>query len=385
MASLRNNVESAYAGLLLCVLPNLAKVQYAVKELHRGCGVVDPNAAFFATCHPPVILIAAFKVNLQELCMSDLTFLRSFTFDNLNVLRITSVTVQTLLQLNGPNTFRGTARLSELFVGLSVHLMDQDCINDTQVNFRDLIDALGCNKLSTLKVKLEHESYCLIHSPTFDAQLLVDQLCNLQSTLKSLEIDLDPLEETEEWDYILTHCKNLKSSMSKFKNLELLKIPQVFLFSDTESEHKVMPSDLPKRLRRLEIVCPDEGIIPWAKCLHEAPEELDDLREVFLRCRDEVKTPASIFSKEVELVWPDLFFDCDITSYIVDLTANTTKSLSKLYDDNLRGSDDENSESELGMDEDDERQSDSDNDGGDSGDESDEDMPDLEPFGAIPS
>ncbi|OAG05610.1 uncharacterized protein CC84DRAFT_1164095 [Paraphaeosphaeria sporulosa] len=381
MVSLRNNVESAYAGLLLCILPNLAKLQYAVKELHRGCGVVDPIPAFFATCYPPATLASAFKANLQELCMSDLTFLRSFTFDNLNALRITSVTVQTLLQLNGPNTFRGTARLSELCVGLSVYLMDKDCINDMQVDFRDLIDALGCDRLSTLKVKLEHESYCLIHSPIFDVQLLVDQLSSLQSTLKVLEIDLDPLDDTDEWNYVLKHCKNVGSSMDKFRKLELLKIPQDFLFGDIESEYKIMPSDLPKKLRRLEIICPDEDIVPWAKFILNAPDELEDLRELFLRCRDEVKTPASTFSTGVKPVWPDLLFMCDITSYIIDLTANTTKSLPTLYEDDPGESDDEDEESEHGLDEVDKRESDS----GDSEDESDEDMPDLEPFEAFPS
>ncbi|KAF2446351.1 hypothetical protein P171DRAFT_430514 [Karstenula rhodostoma CBS 690.94] len=386
MASLRNNVESAYAGLLLCMLPNLTKLHYAVKELYHGCGVADPISAFFATCYPPDPLATAFKVNLQELCMSDLTFLRSFTFDNLNVLRITSVTVQTLLQLNGPNTFRGTARLSELCVGLSVYLMDEDCNNNIQTNFRDLIDALGCNKLSTLRVKLEHASYCLIHSPTFDAQLLVDQLSSLQSTLKVLEIGLDPREEADEWDYILTHCKNVSSSMNNFENLELLKIPQEFLFSDTGSEHNIMPSDLPQKLRRLEIISPDEDIIPWAKQILGASDKLEDLREVFLHCRDEVKTPASIFSKEVKPVWPGLLHVRNITSYIVDLTANTTESLPTLYEDDPGESDDEDDyESEDGMDEDGEQESDSDNDGGDSADESDEDMPDLEPYGAVPS
>jgi hypothetical protein len=380
MASLRNNVESAYAGLLLCVLPNLTKLQYSVKELHRGCPIVDSNPAFFATCSPPAILAAAFKTTLQELCISDLTFLRSIAFDNLRILRIASVTVQTILQLNGPNTFLGTENLSELCVGLSVYLMDEDCINDMQASFRDLINALGCHTLSTLKIRLENESYCILHSPTFDAQLLVDQLSSLQSTLKVLEIDLDPLETIEEWDFLLTHCTNLGSSMNNFKSMELLKIPQCLLFGDLGSEHKIMPQDLPNKLRRLDIISPDQDIIPWAKYIFGAPDQLEGLAEIFLHCRDEVMTPASDFSEKVNPVWSDLLFDYGITTYIVDSTAKTTKSLPTLYEDDPGESDDEDDDLEDGG-----VESELDDGGGDSEDESDEDMPDLEPHEMIPS
>jgi hypothetical protein len=385
MASIRNNVESAYAGLLLCVLPNLAKLQYSVKELHRGCPIVDSNPAFFATCSPPAILAAAFKTALQELCISDLTFLRSIAFNNLRVLRIASVTVQTILQLNGPNTFLGTENLSELCVGLSVYLMDEDCINDMQATFRDLIDALGCHTLSTLKIRLENESYCILHSPTFDAQLLVDQLSSLQSTLKVLEIDLDPLETTDEWDFLLTRCTNVGSSMNNFESMEVLKIPQGFLFGDLGSERKVMPQDMPKKLRRLEIISPDQDIIPWVRCIFEPSDEIEELCEIFLHCRDEVLTPASVFSEKVNPVWSDLQFECDITTYIVDLTAKTTMSLPTLYEIDPGESDDEDDELEDGVDKDGGVEDEVDNVVAGSGDESDEDMPDLEPHELIPN
>ncbi|KAL1608304.1 hypothetical protein SLS60_003244 [Paraconiothyrium brasiliense] len=381
-ASLGNNVESAYAGLLLCLLPNLAKLQYTVKELHRGCEVADPNPALFGTCSPPATLTDALRTSLQELCTSDLTFLRSLAFDSLKVLKIRSVTVQTLLQLNGPNTFRGTAQLSELCVGLSVYLLDEYCINDAQTSFRDLIDALGCHKLSTLKLKLEHESYCTLHMPTFDVQLLVDQMSSLQSTLKILEIDLDLLEAGDEWDFIDTRCKNMGSSMKNFTRMEWLKIPQAFLLADLGSERKVMPQDLPNRLQRLEVVSPDIAIISWAKDILGASEELEELREIYLHCRD-VNTPASVFSKSVKPVWSDLF-DCGVTSYIVDLTSKTTKSLPALYEADPGESDDEDDDWEDGDDEESENEgSANDRDTEDHDDESDEDMPDLELFGAV--
>ena len=94
----------------------------------------------------------------------------------------------------------------------------------------------------------------------------------------------------------------------------------------------------------------------------------------------DVNAPASIFSKKVNPVWPDLLFCYDITGYIVDIKAKTTKSLPALYEDDPGESDDEADEWEDGIHEDDEDEgTDNDNDAGDYEDESDEDMPDLEP------
>lgn len=362
-ASLRNNLESAFAGLLLCILPNLAKLQYCIRELPRGCAVVDANSALFGTCSPPSTLAATMGMVLRELCTSELTFLRSMAFEQLNVLKIQSVSVQTLLQLNGPNTFRGTARLSQLCVGLSVFLMDRDCINDMQIGFPDLINALGCHELSTLRIKLEHESYCVLHNPILDVQLLMDQISSLGVTLKVLEIDLDPKDDVAEWEFILTHCKNMTLPMLHFTKMEALRIPQAFLFADLDSETKIMPRDLPRKLRQLQIVAPDEDINSWARRILDLTHDLEQLREITLCCRDLVNSSASTFSKKVKPVWPDLLLCSNITSYVVNVETNKFDSLPSLYEHDPGESDDEVDEWEEEID-----------------DEDDEDMPDLEPY-----
>lgn len=76
---------------------------------------MDSIAALFGTNLPPATL--GLDKTLSELWLSDLSFLRSMAFENLKILNITSVAVPTLLQLNGPDTFRGTGKLSELSIG----------------------------------------------------------------------------------------------------------------------------------------------------------------------------------------------------------------------------------------------------------------------------
>ncbi|KAF1974587.1 hypothetical protein BU23DRAFT_96019 [Bimuria novae-zelandiae CBS 107.79] len=380
-ASLKNNVESAYAGLLLCVLPNLTNLQYTLKELHRGYGVMDPIPAFFGTTAPPAALGTTLAKTLQELCMTDLSFLRSMTFENLKVLNITSVTVPVLLQLNGPNTFRGTKNLSELTVGMSVFLMDKACISDMTVSFRDLLDALGCHALSKLKIKLEHETYCALHiPPAFDIQVLMDQLSCLKLTLRDLEIDLNPSDEPDEWAFILGHCENPVSSLTHFANMESLRIPQDFLFTTLGDDPQALPHDLPKKLRSLEIVCPNREILAWAKTMLVTPRECRDLHEIILRCRPTVRSSASTFTKKVKPMWPALLDSHGITGYVREFDVQTTQNLVELYSDDPGESDDEE-----GWEDDDENRDEDDVDGNensdqDPGNESDEEMPDLEPF-----
>lgn len=76
---------------------------------------MDSVAALFGTNLLPDAL--GVETTLRKLRMSDLSFLRSMAFENLRVLNINSIAVPTLLQLNGPNTFRGTSGLSELSIG----------------------------------------------------------------------------------------------------------------------------------------------------------------------------------------------------------------------------------------------------------------------------
>ena len=368
-------------GVLLCVLPSLANLQYTIKELHRGYAVIDSIPAFFGISSLPVALGANLATTLHEIGMSDLSFLRSMAFEKLKVLTIPSLTVPTLLQLNGPNTFRGTTQLSDLSVGLSVFLMDKACVDDMTVGFRDLIEALGCLSLNALKIRLEHETYCALHiPPAFDVQFFMDQLSHLRPTLKTLEIDMNPKEGPDEWEFIIAHCENPVSSLKRFTALNSLKIPQNFLFTTLGDDPQTLPQDLPRKLRNLEIVSPDRQIVAWAKHLldrqTDATKVCTDLRNITLYCRNDVASSAITFTRKVQSVWSDLASINHITSYVHEFETQVTKCLPKLYENDPGESDD-----------DDYWEDEADDDNGSSEDESDEDMPDLEPHqgpGTVP-
>lgn len=124
---------------------------------------------------------------------------------------------------------------------LSVFLMDKACVEEMTVCFRDLVDALGCHSLSTLKVKLEHETYCTFHTPpVFDVQFFIDQLSSLESSLKALAIEFDIQEDAAEWEFILDHCENQLSSLANFTNMESLKIPRTFSSPQKRTTPKVL-------------------------------------------------------------------------------------------------------------------------------------------------
>lgn len=269
---------------------------------------------------------------------------------------------------------------------LSVFLMDKACVEEMTVCFRDLVDALGCHSLSTLKVKLEHETYCTFHTPpVFDVQFFIDQLSSLESSLKALAIEFDIQEDAAEWEFILDHCENQLSSLANFTNMESLKIPQDFFLATKENDPKSIVDDFPQHLQKLEIVCPNRMIIDWAKCFTNVPASSpykgQKLQEIVLHCRDDVRSPSFVFTRKVKSVWSELNQSHHIATYVYDIDDNVTQSLSVLYKDDPGASDDDDDDAWNSEEDDDEEQE------GDSYDvvderssETDEDMPDLEHF-----
>lgn len=290
--------------------------------------------------------------------------------------------------------------------------MDKACVDDMTVSLCDLIDALGCHSLSTLKIKLEHETYCAFHTPpTFDVQFFMDQLSCLHPTLRVLEIELDPQEDPEEWEFILDHCQNPIASLTDFTKLEYLKIPQDFLFSiDGDDPQNLLPHDLPRSLQTLNIVCPTHHVTSWLKHITSVPIGMSfdshNLRKIVLHCRNDVRTAATTFTKKVKPVFNELFNGAhNIASYVYEFDSRTVKDLKKLFGEDPGESDDDGWEDEVHDDADDDYNHDEHEDDNDEnyddydeelgleedefdggytnshdGSETDEDMPDLEYF-----
>ncbi|KAF1957320.1 hypothetical protein CC80DRAFT_592610 [Byssothecium circinans] len=336
-ASLVNDVESAYAGVLLTMLPNLEMLNFSVREHHRGMTTSDPMSAFFGTSTAPAITTAL--QNVQELTTTDIGFIRNFKFSKLRTLAFTRINLGTMMQLNGPNTIPGTTELRELRIGVSIQLLDEAYMREMCVCLRDLFEALGCNKLTTLRIMLYNDAYCLGQSPTFRIRYLMSQLEPVSENLQTLEIDLDPDDETIEWSWFLALCDEPITSFDKLPMLENLKVPKDFLFNDAildeeeEEDCGVHLHDMPETLKRLDIVAPDLAVIEWVGFyVHNAAGELPDFKTLVLHCHDGLVSPASEFATGVSSVWVELWDACRVESFVCDGKDGEEMALVDLYE-----------------------------------------------------
>lgn len=253
-----------------------------------------------------------------------------------------------MLQLNGPKTFRGTAQLSELCVGISVAFIDRRYVYNRSTRFRDLIESLGCFMLSTLKITLEHEKVSVYRSslprrrPVLDAQIFIDEISVLAPTLKVLEIGFSRIEEPFEWTAIIMTCDHPVSSLAKFADMESLCIPQQFLFivPEDDSEWSLAWPELPKKLRTLEIVCPDENIFIGLNYIVEEAgirDNFQDLQKIVLQCRSGVGDEIYRF-RWSNPTWLELLTH-GITTHLRDLDAETVEVLPGVCENDTGDSD----------------------------------------------
>lgn len=362
--SVSNDVESAYGGVLLTMLPNLLKLDFFVKDHQRGIMTQEPISALVGTYALPRAMSTALQ-NVQSLTCADLALLRAAKFATLKVLDLKHANVGTLLRLNGPNSLHGTKQLEELSIGASVQFLDKLYLNELTVHLADLLAALGCGTLKKFSMMLSNNAYCLDQEPDFHIGYLMSQLAYVSSTLRVLEIDFDPDEPGEMWEWLLSRCVDPIESLRGFPELTRLRIPQEFLFDDfEESTHVLLPEDLPPKLQHLQIVAPTLDIDEWVRKFLSVPDSVRNMRTITLYCRDDANSSASAFQEHVDGVWVELQESLGIQSFVVDQTNGEEESLPLLCEASLTSSEGED---------DDDMDLDSDWEG-----DEDDDVPDLE-------
>lgn len=326
---LHNDLESAYGGVLLSILPNLDRLDFAAKDHHRGYPTLEPISAFFGTAIPPRIVVHALA-RVQSFVAADLTFVRDVGFEHLRVLDLKRVDIGTVLRLNGPDTLRGATQLEEMSLGVSVLFLDEEYLVDMQVALGDVFAALGCKNLTRLDIVLGNDGYSLMGvEREFRVDYFMRQLKFVSSNLRILTLDLDPHEASDEWLWFFRQISTPMESC-KFPKLERMKIPQGFLFQDEPiSGNGIIPSLLPPTLRRIDVVAPDGEIVHWANLLVSG-QRPPNLTTVCLHCREGINVSKAGFSRQVSVVWKDLE-DVGIESLICD-TSGEENSLSQLYD-----------------------------------------------------
>jgi hypothetical protein len=123
--TIQNSIESGLAGLLLIMLPNLTHLDFWVKDHNRGPPSGECISGLFGGMCVPDILVKGWN-GLQHLTTSDTHVLKSgIQFDSLTSLDLKTITIGTILRLNGPGSLQGTGNLHDLALTVSVQFMDR--------------------------------------------------------------------------------------------------------------------------------------------------------------------------------------------------------------------------------------------------------------------
>jgi hypothetical protein len=143
-----NSIESGFAGLLLIMLPNLIHLDFWVKDHHRGPPSGECISGLFGGMTAPDCIINGW-CGLQHLTTSDTHVLKSgIHFDNLTSLDLKTISIGTILRLNGP------ASLQDLALTVSIQFMDRLLIDKAEIQLSELFEALDCGRLRSLKMML---------------------------------------------------------------------------------------------------------------------------------------------------------------------------------------------------------------------------------------
>ncbi|KAL6706707.1 hypothetical protein ACN47E_005249 [Coniothyrium glycines] len=378
--SLENSIESAFAGLLVLQIPSLSRLDFWVKDHVRGPPSSECITGLFGSMCVPDKVIHAWK-GLRHLTTGDSPVLKcGIPFNNLTSLNLKSVSIGTVLRLNGRGSLQGTEHLDSLTLTVSMQFAERALVNKAEVHLGDLFDALDCRKLRNLSMMLINDGYHMDDDTLtyFDSSYFMEQLAIFEHSLTALNITLEGIEDGTELDWLLDSCTVPNPSWKNFKCLTQLVVPQAFFLdmSGREGLENTDPckwTDLPPKLERLEILYPQQEVESWAySFLPDTANgrfKLPSFKRLTLTCRDDVGTPLSYFTTDIDEIWLALATH-GIETFAGCQTKDISKNLAQAYQEQ------ESSENVEQCDESDSEGQDQDEDGAESDDEND-DMPDL--------
>ncbi|KAH9860057.1 hypothetical protein IAQ61_011841 [Plenodomus lingam] len=374
--SIENTIESAFGGLLLLQLPNLVRLDFCVKDHHRGPPSSECVTGLFGSTCPPASLAYGWR-GIKHLTLGDTQMLKcGLELPSLTSLDLKTVSIGTVLRLNGPGCLQGTERLRKLAMTCSIQFADRPLKADIQLS--NMFDALGCQQLTELTILLINDGYHLDDElgTQLETGYFMDQLCSVEQTLESLSITFEPWDDEGELEWVLEMCIEPKESLKHFTALKRLTIPQEFLFVSSSLHLGQLPAPpgksckprgLPEKLEYLEITHPYEEVLEWATGFLDfstnISRELPSFSKMVLSCRLDVGMSSDFFTTYVEKVWWRLWVECGIDTFVGEI-GGISSSLAALYDGSI--SERYDTEGDIWTDE-----------NSDDEDEEDEEMPDL--------
>ncbi|KAF2624056.1 hypothetical protein BU25DRAFT_305127, partial [Macroventuria anomochaeta] len=355
--SINNSVESAFGGLLLALLPNLTDLDFWIKDHHRGPPSSECISGLWGGTAPPETIVHGWK-NISHLVTGDTSMLKcDIEFEKLTSLDLRTVSIGTVLRLNGPGSLQGAENVKDLALTVSIQFADRPLVEKAEIEFSELLDALACRALRNLKILFINDGYHIGDdlATELNTGYFLEQLSSVQKTLETLSITLETTEEDGELDWLVDMCQYPTKSLKDFTVLKSLIIPQPFIFNPQipgwNTEEYCQPKDLPPNLEQLELLFPHESVEDWVEGFVIAKDSsnsdtwpaespiiqgrLSKFKKLVLTCRDDVGNGigASYFTGDVNEVWWNLSTDRGIETEVHDQLRDTRENLAGLYED----------------------------------------------------
>ncbi|KAJ4991651.1 hypothetical protein SVAN01_02766 [Stagonosporopsis vannaccii] len=359
--SINNCVESAFGGLLLALLPNLTDLDFWIKDHQRGPPSSECITGLWGGTIPPDPVLCGWR-NVANLVTGDTSILKcNIDLAKLTTLDLRTVSMGTVLRLNGPGSLQGAENVENLALTVSIQFADQPLVEKAEIAFGELLDALDCCSLRNLKITFINDGYHIGDDLTteFSASYFLGQLHSVEETLYTLSISLETMDDDSELDWLTDMCQHPVKTMKAFSVLKSLVIPQSFIFNahtvSWNADDNCKPGDLPPNLEQLELLWPHESVEDWADGFnqHESSvtsdskllrEVLPGLKKLILTCRDDVGIGAIYFTENVSHLWWNLSESYGIETEVHDQLRGQHCSLAERYKDQASDEDDSDTE-----------------------------------------
>ena len=352
--SINNSIESAFGGLLLALLPSLTDLDFWIKDHQRGPPSSECISGLWGGMSPPQAIVNGWK-NISHLVTGDTSILKcGIEFNKLTSLDLRTISIGTVLRLNGPGSLQGAENLKVLNLTASIQFADCPLVEKAEIEFSELLGALGCHALRDLKIVFINDGYHIGDDLTteLNANYFFEQLHSVQKTLETLSITLEPTEDDGELEWLVDMCQHPAKSLRGFTILKSLIVPQPFIFTtrseNWDNEDYCQPKDLPPNLEQLELLYPHEDVEEWVEgfldesyyaTANEASthllatqESTSTFKRLILTCREDVGMGASYFTEGIDKVWWTLSADKGIEAEVYDQLRGTRGDLAGLYE-----------------------------------------------------
>ncbi|KAF2738772.1 hypothetical protein EJ04DRAFT_560438 [Polyplosphaeria fusca] len=243
------SIESAYAGLLLTLLPKLRFLDLRVYDSQSGIYSFEPTTALFGAPVMPHVAAPVFQ-HLECVRLPAPHFaLLSEPLESLTYLKLVKMEMRNMIWLNGPGTLLGASGLGTINLKISIRLISKQYSSSYRCFAGDIINAMQCRKLKQLEItfydewgpEAEHD----------DGYLIDDLIQCVHKISRRLENDMT------------TVIKDLRP----FSNLKRMRVPQVFLIGNNRNPN--IRALIPTCLEILVIDHPTSATFGWLETLVE--------------------------------------------------------------------------------------------------------------------